>query len=430
MNEVLAPVVVYVASQLPKRSETFVYRELLGLRDRGRAVLAVSVNQPEGLTESLGDARLDALAREALVVYGSGWWWRGLLGAVRCPGVLLGAVRDAVLTRDVERVVGRLKVVAQAWAALGLAGRLRGRGVTHVHAHMAHVPTTVGMYLAGALGVPFSFTGHAADLFRDRCMLGEKLRRASFVSCISVWHRGFYRAVEPGLMEERLPVIRCGVPIPPPPEAHVAAQALVPGVQGAGAGGEVLAVGRLVAKKGFDVLIEAWSELVVDGRLPSGWRLTIVGDGPMRGELEGLISRLGLGDGVLLAGSESNGRVLERMRGCDVFALPCREASDGDRDGIPVVLMEAMAEGKPVVCGDLLTIRELVSDNEHGLLVEPGNVTKLAFALSVVLNSAIERRRMGSVGRSRVREEFSLAGNLDRLEAALTSVNKSSPVAG
>jgi glycosyltransferase involved in cell wall biosynthesis len=169
------------------------------------------------------------------------------------------------------------------------------------------------------------------------------------------------------------------------------------------------------------VLLRAWALLRDQRQLPGGWELVIIGDGPEREALIRLKAELKLGDEVQLPGAESNDRVLERMKTCEVFALPCRQAADGDRDGIPVVLMEAMAAGVPVVCGDLETIRELVADKKSGLLVEPGSEIKLAEALSVVLNSVTERQRMGHAARARVVEEFSLEGNLDRLEAAFAS---------
>lgn len=395
--------IAYVAGLFPLLSETFVWREVRELRRRGHTVTCVSLREPEYLPEDLAD-----LAEGRIVVY----------PALGKPGVgSLRGLPDALLPGEGMSRNDRAKLLVQAAAGVRLGRQLKAAGVRHIHAHFAHAPATVAMYAAQAAGVPFSFTGHANDLFERRSLLRRKLQRAAFVACISDWHRRLYEEIEPA-SAGRLRVIRCGVdttqfaPVPQERDGPL----------------HLLTVCRLVEKKGVDALLRGAARFGREtGR---AWKLTIAGTGPLWQDLVAAAHKLDVEQHVAFLGAVPNEQVRQLVQEADVFALPCRVDRNGDKDGIPVVLMEAMAEGKPVVCGDLLTIRELVSDNEHGLLVEPGNVTKLASALSVVLNSAIERRRMGSVGRSRVREEFSLAGNLDRLEAALTSVNKSSPVAG
>lgn len=401
------PHILYVGSILPKRSETFVYREVLGLRDRGVQVSIASVNAPE---RNLGDPRLEALAAEAIHVYGHGV--KGKLA------VSIDAARQSLWrpTRGLFETAPKYwpKYMLQCEAGYALARRVRDRGVTHVHAHMAHVPTTVAMHCAEALGVPFSFTGHAADLFRDRSALKTKLRRASFVSCISEWHRDFYMQ-EAGVPAEKLPVIRCGVDMEQFTPAHPSA------------GEGLLAVGRLVPKKGFDVLIRALAKV-------SGVPLTLVGDGPEEGALRALADELGVADRVTFAGAQPNYVVREMMGRASVFVLPCREAKDGDRDGIPVVLMEAMARRVCVISGDLITIRELVADNESGVMVSPGDDDDLSDAILRLVGDDAWRQRLAEGGRARVAEEFSLSVNLDRLEAAFEwaaeagSEKKSAPV--
>ncbi len=406
--------ILYLAAVLPKRSETFVYREVLGLRGRGVRVSVASVHAPEA---DLGDVRLDALADEAVVVYGHGR--RGRVNVFR-------DARRQGLTR-VPAGLGEVPVrywpkYAFQWeAGYALAYRLRDHGITHIHAHMAHVPTTVAMACAKALGVPFSFTGHAADLFRDRSALRTKLRRAAFVSCISEWHRDFYRDLVPELDEAKLPVIRCGVDL----------AEFSPVDPGAAAPGSILAVGRLVPKKGFDVLIEAVARLSHSRRAThaAGSRsdpaiaphVTLVGDGPEEANLKALAAKLNVADCVTFAGAKSNAEVRELMGKAALFVLPCREAADGDRDGIPVVLMEAMARRVCVVSGDLPTIRELVADKVTGCMVEPGSADKLADAVGALLRDDARRERLAEAGRARVAEEFSLRVTLDRLQAAFAA---------
>lgn len=399
-----APAILYVGSRLPALSETFVTREVLGLRARGVPVAVASVHPPQ---RGLGDGALDGLAEEAVPVYGAGVG-RLLADAgaelVSRPWRTLGTValgvRDAVLGRDVA-AAGRPKVLWQCLAGIALARRARARGIGHIHAHMAHVPTSIAMYAAGQLGVGFSFTGHAADLFRDRSLLSVKLRRARFAACISRWHRGFYRSVV-DVSEDRLPLVRCGVEPAGAPSEGADPRS-------------VLAVGRLVPKKGFDVLLRAVA-LVREAGEPV--RCTIVGDGPERERLHALARELGLGRAVAFTGALGNAVVRAMIPGHGLFVLPCRVDERGDRDGIPVVLMEAMAAGVCVVTGDLPSIRELVEHERTGLLTPPGEAKPLAGAILRLLENPGERAALAAAGQERVREEFSLDRNLDRLRGA------------
>lgn len=381
--------ILYVGAVLPKRSETFVYREVLGLRERGVAVSVASVHPPE---QGLDDPALKQLADEHVPVYG-----RGIGGklAVACDATKRSWWRPPRGISETAPVYWP-KYQLQCDAGYALAHRVKGRGITHVHAHMAHVPTTIAMHCAESLGVPFSFTGHAADLFRDRSALKTKLKRASFVACISHWHRGFYNELVPR-PDADYPVVRCGVDV----------DAFKPGDDAQRSG--LLTVGRLVRKKGFDLLIQSLAGC------NAGSRLTIVGDGPERGALRQQVDRLGLGDRVELVGAKSNNEVRALMSRAKVFVLPCRVAEDGDRDGIPVVLMEAMASGLVVVSGDLPTIRELVAHERTGMMVQPGSVEQLSAAMCSLNADPSLAARLAEAGRRRVVEEFSLPVNLARL---------------
>ena len=406
------PAILYIASQLPKRSETFVYRELLALRAAGRRVLAASVHPPE---RGLGDPRLDALAEEAIGIYGPGIVRlladaavESIAHPARAVGVLCRAHLDAWGQSDV-RGLGILKVFGQALAALALARRIRGSGVSHIHAHMAHVPATIAMYAARQLGIRFSFTGHAADIFRDRSLLKPKLERAAFVSCISEWHRGFYREIV-ARPDAEYPVIRCAVDTDDFTMGGGGSRSGVP---------LILGVGRLVPKKGFDLLLEALSRLRSAGR---AFRAVIGGDGPEAAALKALRDARGLSDAVELPGALSNADVRRLLGEADVFVLPCRVDASGDKDGIPVVLMEAMACGVSCISGDLPAIRELIRDGESGRLVPPGDADALTSALEQLLGHDHVSVAFGKAGRCRVLAEFSTEVNTSRLLSAFDRV--------
>jgi colanic acid/amylovoran biosynthesis glycosyltransferase len=320
------------------------------------------------------------------------------------------AVRDAAAPGEALSFCGRLKTVGQALAGLALAHGLRSGGVRHLHCHFAHSPASVGMYAAAQLGIGFSFTGHANDLFQRRALLKRKLERARFVACISQWHRAMYSSIEPG-RAERYRLIRCGVDT-----QAWQAQDRRAHVDMRDDPLRVLSVCRLVEKKGIDTLIRAVS-LARGGGLAC--RLTIAGDGPDAAWLRGLAHELGAASQIEWLGAVDNERVRQLLAEVDIFALPCRTDSHDDRDGIPVVLMEAMACGVPVVSGDLPAIRELIEHDRNGLLVEGADAQTLAGMLHRLAEDSALRRRLGAAGRCRVEEEFSLDLNVGRLEEAL-----------
>lgn len=398
-------VILYMSGTLPTRSETFVYREIFALRSLGLDVRTASVHAP---VMGLDSGPLDEMARESISVYG-----RGLIGLLadaavglvsrpwRTVSTLGRVLRDAVCSSDVT-MERRPKIIWQGLAGVSLARRARGQGIGHIHAHMAHVPTTIAMYAAKQLGVGFSFTGHANDLFPNRTLLQEKLGRAMWVNCISEWHRGFYQSIVPR-PEADYPVVRCGV------DTEMYEVTIPPRREGL----EVLAVGRLVEKKGFDVLIDALGDISRVGGPPI--RARIAGGGEELENLRRLIAEQPEGTLVELLGDTPNDRVMELMGEADLFVIPCRVAGSGDRDGIPVVLMEAMARGRCVVSGDLETIRELVRDGVTGVMVPPGDRSALARVLTEL---ALDRDRvdeLGRAGRARVEQEFDLRVNARRI---------------
>ena len=397
--------ILYVASRLPELSETFVYRELLGLRGLGRTVLGASIRKPNPVIE---DASMEALARESTIVYSFRTAASLPAAAVRYSLHFTRALSDAV-NADHKDLKGRVKHLFQAWMGISLGWRLRARGIGHVHAHMAHVPATVGLYAARVLGASFSFTGHAADLFVNRSGLRFKLLEADFVASISHWHQQFYRETA-GLGLDRTPLVRCSVALPSGQRPRDT---------------EVVTVARLVPKKGIDLLIRAFAL----AGLPD-WSLRIVGDGSERAKLEQLVDQLGMRALVQFDGARPHVACLEAIAGAGMFVLPCRTAADGDKDGIPVVLMEAMAAARPVICGDLPTIRELVTNEETGLLVPPNEVDPIVDAMRRIANDGHFADRLGADARNLIQHEFSDQLNLDRLCRAIDQAKAEHDCAG
>ena len=411
------PVLVYIGAALPSLSETFVYREIAALRRQGIQIQPVSIHAP---AHDLGDRDAEAVLDDVIELYSAGAvrlmldaLAEGIRRPARAGSTIALALRDAAIGRC-PSILARAKVVWQAMAALALSFRTRELDLLRVHAHMANVPTSIAMYYAKVRSVPFSFTGHAADLFLSPSLLKEKLERAAFIACISEWHRSFYHSITP-LADAKLPLVRCGIDIdrfqtPKRPATNDITQ--------------ILAVGRLVPKKGFDTLIESIGLLKEE--LPK-IQVTIVGGGPEQQRLVELIRERGVDSHVELLGAQANEKVRELMVRSDIFVLPCRIDQRGDRDGIPVVLMEAMACGLCAISGDLPTIRDLIQDGVNGRLVESDNPGALARAIADVIDDAAQRRLFAERGRATVVTEFSMETNVKRLMKAFGLDGKTRP---
>jgi glycosyltransferase involved in cell wall biosynthesis len=275
--------------------------------------------------------------------------------------------------------------------------------VSHIHAQWIHSSGTIAMYGAWLLGVPYSFTGHAADLFRERCALKDKIRRAEFIVCISDFHRRFY--LENGAQPKQLMIAYCGIDMSwfYPPENRQAPERPF----------RIVSSGRLVEKKGFPDLIEACRILAKRGEK---FECIIGGSGELEAELRSLAERAGVADIVVVTGRALiQEKIVEFMHGGDVYVLPCVWARDGDIDGLPQMLMEAMASGLPAISTRLVGIPDLIRHEESGLLVEPRCPVELADAIQRLMHDRPLAARLAAAGRKRVAEQFDLSTCLEPL---------------
>jgi colanic acid/amylovoran biosynthesis glycosyltransferase len=281
--------------------------------------------------------------------------------------------------------------------------RTRREEVAHIHSQWINACGTIAMYGAWLLEVPFSFTGHAADLFRDRCALEDKIRRAEFIVCISEFHRNFY--LQHGARLGQLLVAHCGVNLNwfyPRTEKNPPVRPF-----------RILSSGRLVEKKGFAQLIKACRILADRGER---FECVIGGSGELEEELRSQVRRLGLSDCVTISGQTLiQEKIVEFMHRGDAFALPCIWASDNDVDGLPLMLAEAMACGLPAVSTRLVGIPDLIRHEETGLLVEPNDPLELANAIARLMHDRSLAGLLAKAGRSWVQEQFNLQTCLEPL---------------
>lgn len=304
-----------------------------------------------------------------------------------------------------EHLRARVAGIAHFSAACHWARILRRsiEPVSHIHSQWAHSCGTIAMYGSWLLDVSFSFTGHATDLFRDRCALEDKIRRADFIVCISEFHRSFY--LENGARPEQLFIVYCGINpewFHPPCENTTIDRTY-----------RVLSSGRLVEKKGFAYLIDACRILADRGE---HFECVIGGSGELESDLRAQVARLDLGTIVTVTGKAlQQESIIEFMHGGDVYVLPCVWASDNDVDGLPQMLMEAMACGLPAVSTQLVGIPDLIHHEETGLLVKPNDADGLADAIARLMHDRDLAEQLALAGRQWVHEKFNLKDCLEPL---------------
>jgi len=309
-----------------------------------------------------------------------------------------------------QRSTSTLRRFFQAGFLIGWTLRKTPR-IQHFHAHFCHGPATVAMFVKWLTGATFSFTAHAKDLYLTEAeILRDKMREAEFVLTCTAHNRDYLEKLGGNLT--RVHLVYHGLDLSRflrgstdqiVPLASYADGARVP---------LVLSVGRLVEKKGFDTLIRACALLRDRG---VRFRCLIYGDGEQRAALEELVAALGLGGSVELPGAVLQDDLVEIYRQSTLFALPCQILDNGDRDGLPNVLVEAMAMEIPVVSTDVSGIPELVEDGHNGFLIPPRSPEALADRMQTLLADGDLRREFAAAGRARVLSEFSLEANTRRI---------------
>ena len=396
--------VAFVLKGYPRLSETFIAQEIAALERRGLDILIVSLRQPTELRTHPVHGEIRAprlylpeyLYQEPRRVLRA---WRAVRRWPRYEEARAAWLRD--LARD--PTPNRIRRFGQA---LVLAEELPA-DITRLHAHFLHTPASVTRYAALLRGLAWSASAHAKDIWTTpEWEKREKLASCTWLVTCTETNREHLAALAP---PDRVERVYHGLDLarfPPPGNRRAPRDGSDPDDPVA-----ILSVGRLVEKKGTDVLLEA---LV---RLPKSlhWRFAHVGGGPLARALERRATALGIAGRVAWRGALSQGEVLAEYRAADLFALASRIAHDGDRDGLPNVLVEAQSQGIACVATTVSAIPELIRDGVTGLLVAPESPDELARALQDLIVDPGLRRALGDAGRARVAAEFALDANLERL---------------
>jgi len=261
------------------------------------------------------------------------------------------------------------------------------------------------MYAAALHGVTYSFNSHANDLFERGWLLKEKVSRSKFAVTISDYNKNFL--IKKGAEKEKINVIHCGVNT---------ASFSNRGTKELSNPPLLGSLGRMVEKKGFDVLIRACEILK---RKNISFKLQIAGGGPLKPELESLVNTLNLTGSIDFIDSISHKDVPDWIKNLDVFVLSCQKDKNDDMDGIPVVLMESMLSGVPVITTRISGIPELVENEETGLLCDPKDAESLAEKIQTLLSKPELRRTLCKNAISKVQSEFELDKNVQLLAKKL-----------
>jgi glycosyltransferase involved in cell wall biosynthesis len=393
--------IAYLAPEIPSLSATFVYEEMLGLQKFGYSTLPISVHKP--LHSAKGQ---DQLISRTNYLYDQTSLKLVLSGLFQLPFFGFGAFKALrMLMADLVRCgLPRLetwKLAFQFLVSVKLALLLKSNSCSHLHVHFAHVPSQIAMYASAISSVPFTITAHANDIFERGLLLQQKADRAVKLITISEFNRTYLEGI--GLPKDKLAIVRCGVSLPIlPPDRPFEKQDRY----------RLGTLGRLVEKKGVDVLIRAIAALQ---DRPYKTELSIAGDGPLREELVSLAKELGVAQFIRFEGGLAHSDVSTWMRGLDAFVLACKKDRNGDMDGIPVVLMEAMSQSVPVISTRISGIPELIIHNHTGLLARPDDYQDLSIQIDRLMVSAELRERMVREAAEHVKKEFGQDVNLRRL---------------
>lgn len=396
--------VAFVLKGYPRLSETFIAQEIAALEHLGLGILIVSLRHPTDARTHPMHADIRAqllylpeyLRDEPLRVLRA--WWR----MRRRPGYRVAA---ALWWRDLwrDRTANRVRRFGQA---LVLAHEVP-HDVVRLHAHFLHTPASVVRYAATITGLPWSGSAHAKDIWTTpQWDLQEKLASCDWLVTCTGTNRDYLSTLAPA---GRVELVYHGLDLARFP-LHLQHRAPRNGGDGTDPV-RILSVGRLVEKKGTDVLLDALAQLPTN----LNWTLVHVGGGPLREALATQAQALRLETRITWRGAMTQDQLVGEYRHADLFVLASRIAHDGDRDGLPNVLMEAQSQGLACVATRVSAIHELIDDGTTGLLVEPQAPGLLADALSALITSPVRRNELGLAGQARVAAHFGMQSNLARL---------------
>lgn len=398
--------IVFVLKGYPRLSETFIAQEIHALEKHGISLRIVSLRHPTEKFSHPVHRRIKAPVQYLPeYLHKAPWlalksWW----AMRRHPGYpsLLRQFK-ADYARDRSR--SRIRRLGQA---IILAHSIRSDDI-HLHAHFLHTPATVAYYTSFLTGLRWSTSAHAKDIWiSSDWEIKEKLASCQWAVTCTKYNHDYLTALAGADVDVSLVYHGLDLSVFSRQLPRAARDEVI-----------ILSVGRLVAKKGYSTLLDALFHLKMDSR----WRFVHIGDGPLKDELVKQACDYGISDRIQWLGAQPQNVVLENYRNADLFVLASCIASDGDRDGLPNVLMEAQSQELPCVATATAAIPELISDGYNGLLVSVGDSRSLAFAISRLVGDPELRQELGKNALNRLSTQFSLDETIRELCRRFTSIS-------
>lgn len=401
--------VCYVLKRYPRLSETFIVNEMTELRRQG---VDITIVAQKDAGEEIVHEKVKAL--HAPIIYLpsvsslslKNWSIRHLERySMEASDLGLASLQGALSSQDYA-----------TWIHMAMVAPLmKSLGINHIHAHFATWATTAASFLSDFTGIPFSFTAHAKDIYHEsvnKKVLAKKIEKARFVITVSEFNRRYLEAL---IRDEgrRGRVIRLynGIDLdqfrPSGEEKEVDL---------------LVGVGRLIQKKGFEYLIKACKVLDERGR---AFQCMIIGEGEERNALEKMVVQSSLGGKVTFLGAQPQSEVKRILKKASIFVLPCIIGDDGNRDGLPTVLLEAMALGTPVISTRITGIPEIITHGENGFLVEEKDAAALAEAIETVLESPSIQKKFVRSAIVKAQKDFNITENVRTLRSYFYSELKS-----
>lgn len=383
----------YLFERFPSFGQTFCYREVAELDRQNITPPIFSIRKPKNEPPQDWDTRIvkrvNYLPEEK---------------------ELLENVRDAAKKQKISVEIvasldewGRRTDFLRLYQAIYVGLRLRQMGINHVHAHFAGMAARTAFWINKLFSIPFSFTAHANDIFSPRPfeISLDKLMNAAALVVTETDYAARFLSEQFSNRADRVHRIYNGLDFAEFGRADFSSAPPL-----------IIAIGRLIPKKGFADLIRACASLTERGK---AFRCEIIGEGPLASELRQQVHELHLQSSVVLTGPKPQTHVRARLASANVFVLPSVVDRDGGMDNLPTVIMEAMATGLPVVSTDVGGISEMVVENETGFLVQPGDVTGISQTIETVIADRSLATRLGQSGYERAQRLFSIQKNVHEL---------------
>lgn len=381
--------IVYIVEEFPSISEYFVLNEILGLEKQGIRIIILALKRPK---RKFDYQRYTLL--KSPVVYISQWSYCLCILKAVSKILIRETVMNDIKLSGIKTILKRIRVLA---FGMHYANRINRDSITHIHAHFAFITTDIAIILSELLNITFSFSAHAQDIFTNQSSLINKIETASFVITCTKYNKEYLDRITKFKYHEKIHLVYHGIDIQKDGSYYFnRKKSLSPCIK-------IISVSRLVEKKGLVYLLKS-----VKGLISKGYNVTceVIGQGPLEKFLSRKVEKLGIAPFIKLEGAQPREVVLAKIASADLLVFSGIIANNGDMDGLPNVLLEAMLVGTPSVATDISAISEAIINEETGVLAAEKDEESLVTAILKLIDDPMLYERLRRNGRRKVEQEF------------------------